>query len=214
MAGKVSSMTGKFASEQDEMSYAMGMNMAEYLKRNPLPVNPDVALEGIRDYLTGKPRLTPEEYVRNMQALQQRMQDAGRAEIKRLAAENLEAGKKFLAENAKKDGVSVTPTGLQYEVLKAASGDKPTAKDTVRVHYVGTLLNGQKFDSSVDRGEPAEFGVGQVISGWTEALQLMNVGSKYKLYIPAELAYGERGAGQSIPPNSTLVFEVELLAIV
>ena len=119
-----------------------------------------------------------------------------------------------MAENAKKAGVTVTASGLQYEVVTAGNGAKPSAEDVVRVHYVGTLLDGSKFDSSIDRGEPAEFGVGQVIAGWTEALQLMSVGSKYKLYIPSAIAYGAQGAGQAIPPNAALVFEVELLDIV
>ena len=129
------------------------------------------------------------------------------------AYENKKAGEEFLAENGKKDGVVTTESGLQYEVLKAGKGAKPTAADRVKVHYHGTLLDGTVFDSSVDRGEPTSFGVSQVIKGWTEALQLMPVGSKYKLYIPGNLAYGTRGSGAKIGPNQLLVFEVELLAI-
>ncbi|MDD4108580.1 MAG: FKBP-type peptidyl-prolyl cis-trans isomerase [Prolixibacteraceae bacterium] len=127
---------------------------------------------------------------------------------------NLEAGNSFLEENRKRDGVTVTGSGLQYEILKEGTGSKPTSEDQVRVHYHGTLLDGKVFDSSVDRGEPVVFGVTQVIPGWTEALQLMSEGSKWKIYLPSELAYGERGAGGDIGPNSTLIFEVELLEIV
>lgn len=125
-----------------------------------------------------------------------------------------EEGSKFLAENAKKEGVVTLPSGLQYKVITEGKGEKPTATQSVKCHYEGTLLNGQKFDSSYDRNEPATFGVNQVIKGWVEALQLMGVGSKWKLFIPSELAYGEQGAGQSIPPFSTLIFDVELLEIV
>nr|WP_194074855.1 FKBP-type peptidyl-prolyl cis-trans isomerase [Mariniphaga sediminis] len=127
---------------------------------------------------------------------------------------NLEEGNAFLEENKSREGVNTTASGLQYEVINEGTGAKPTAEDRVRVHYHGTLIDGTVFDSSVDRGEPAVFGVGQVIPGWTEALQLMSVGSKWKVYIPSDLGYGERGAGGDIGPNSTLVFEVELLEIV
>ena len=128
--------------------------------------------------------------------------------------EALEAGKAFLEENKKKEGVVVLPSGLQYKILTAGNGPKPKASDTVKCHYEGRLINGQVFDSSVRRGEPAEFPVGGVIQGWVEALQLMPVGSKWQLYIPSNLAYGTHGAGQSIGPNETLIFDVELLAIV
>ncbi len=146
--------------------------------------------------------------------LKQQMQEAARRQVEQAAAANALAEKNFMAENAKRPGVTVTASGLQYEVLRQGSGAKPAASSVVRVHYTGTLLDGTKFDSSVDRGEPAEFGVNQVIAGWTEALQLMPVGSKYKLYIPAAIAYGARGAGEAIPPNAALIFEVELLDIV
>lgn len=132
----------------------------------------------------------------------------------RKGQENLEAGNAFLESNKSKEGVTTTESGLQYEVITEGTGEKPTPADQVRVHYHGTLMDGTVFDSSVERGEPATFGVSQVISGWTEALQLMPVGSKWKLTIPSDLAYGERGAGANIGPNSVLVFEVELLEIV
>lgn len=132
----------------------------------------------------------------------------------REAQENLEAGNKFLEENGKREGVTTTESGLQYEVLTEGTGEKPAATDQVRVHYHGTLIDGTVFDSSVEKGEPVVFGVNRVIKGWSEALQLMPVGSKWKIYIPADLAYGERGAGDDIGPNAALVFEVELLEIV
>ena len=141
------------------------------------------------------------------------MQQAGQDQMKKMAEGNSKAGKEFLEANAKKDGVKVTASGLQYQVITEGTGVKPTAEDRVKVHYTGTLLDGTKFDSSVDRGEPAEFGVSQVIPGWTEGLQIMPAGSKYIFWIPSGLAYGERGAGQ-IPPYSTLVFDLELVSIV
>ena len=129
-------------------------------------------------------------------------------------AENMEKGKKFLEENGKKPGVVTLPSGLQYEVLKEGNGKKPKATDRVKCHYEGTLIDGTLFDSSIKRGEPAVFGVNQVIAGWVEALQLMSEGAKWRLFIPSELAYGANGAGEMIPPHSTLIFEVELIAVV
>ena len=207
-------MSEPFASQKDKMSYALGMNLGEYLTRNPVELNFDAAVNGLRDFIAGTPKLSREEYVSAMQLLQQQMQEAGRRQMEQAAAANALAEKNFMAQNARRPGVTVTASGLQYEVLKQGSGAKPSANSVVRVHYTGTLLDGTKFDSSVDRGEPAEFGVNQVIAGWTEALQLMPVGSKYKLYIPAAIAYGARGAGEAIPPNAALIFEVELLDIV
>ena len=204
----------QFKSELDKMSYAMGMNMGEYLTRTPIKIDLGLAQQGITDFIAETPMLAAEEYVAMMQLLQQKMQDAGRQQVEAMAAENAAAEQEFMAENAKKSGITVTGSGLQYEIIIAGDGETPAAEDVVRVHYVGTLLDGSKFDSSIDRGEPAEFGVNQVIAGWTEALQLMPVGSKYKLYIPSAIAYGAQGAGQAIPPNAALVFEVELLDIV
>lgn len=204
----------QFTSELDKMSYAMGMNMGEYLTRTPIKIDLALAQQGIADFIAKSPKLAAEEYVAMMQLLQQKMQDAGRQQVEAMAAENAAAEQEFMAENAKKSGITVTASGLQYEIIAAGDGETPAAEDVVRVHYVGTLLDGSKFDSSIDRGEPAEFGVNQVIAGWTEALQLMPVGSKYKLYIPSAIAYGAQGAGQAIPPNAALVFEVELLDIV
>lgn len=143
-----------------------------------------------------------------------KMNEQRAAESKKNSAEATQAGKDFLAKNAKREEVTVLESGLQYEVMKQGSGPKPTAASQIKCHYHGTLINGEVFDSSVERGEPATFGVGQVIKGWTEALQLMPVGSKWKLYIPSDLAYGDNGAGGKIGPGATLIFEVELLEIV
>ena len=153
------------------------------------------------------PSMSPQEANRVIQDYFSKQQDE-------MLSKNLEAGKAFLAENSKKENVISLPSGLQYEVLVEGSGAKPRATDKVRCHYHGTLLNGAVFDSSVQRGQPAEFGVNQVIKGWVEALQLMSVGSKWRLFIPSDLAYGQQGAGGSIEPNSTLIFDVELLEIV
>jgi FKBP-type peptidyl-prolyl cis-trans isomerase FklB len=156
-------------------------------------------------------RMIVQNYVQGKMAEQQQRQEAKSLEENGNVKTN---GEQFLAENAKKKGITVTPSGLQYEIMKKGNGPKPVATDKVKVHYHGTLIDGTVFDSSVERGDPAEFGVTQVIQGWVEALQLMPVGSKWKLYIPQELAYGGRAAGEKIKPFSALVFEVELIAIV
>ena len=169
----------------------------------------------IDDALAGRPsRMTDAEIQSALQGFSAKMQEKQAAESKAQAERNAAAGKAFLAENGRKPGVVTTASGLQYRVLKAGNGPKPAAGATVKVHYVGTLLDGTKFDSSYDRGEPMTFPLGGVIRGWTEALQLMPVGSKYKLWLPPELAYGPQGTpGGPIPPDATLVFEVELLGL-
>ena len=194
----------------------MGIGIGMQLKQmGATDMNVDDFAAAIKDVLAGNELKVP-----NHEA-QQIVQDYFMAQEKKLNEQRAaqgkiakEAGEKYLAENAKKDGVVTLPSGLQYQVFKQGTGDKPKATDKIRCHYHGTLINGTVFDSSVDRGEPIEFGVNQVIPGWTEALQLMNVGSKWRLFIPSHLAYGERGAGQAIEPNSTLIFDVELLDIV
>jgi FKBP-type peptidyl-prolyl cis-trans isomerase len=204
----------KLETSIDSVSYAIGVMVGSNNKKQleGAPGSKDMKLEvmaeAFRAASLGEETKISEEdagaLIRNY------FQQASQRE----AQENLEAGNKFLEENKAKDGVVTTESGLQYEVLTEGTGAKPQATDKVRVHYHGTLLDGTVFDSSVDRGKPAEFKVNQVIKGWTEALQLMPVGSKWKLYIPADLAYGERGAGGKIGPNSTLIFEVELLDII
>ena len=199
----------------DSASYAIGINTGANYRTNlkTLPggeSNIDDLIAGFIQAIKGDSaamKMTPETA---QQYLQTYFVEASAKE----AAQNKEAGEKFLAENKTKEGVITTESGLQYKVEKEGTGEKPTAADRVKVHYTGTLLDGTKFDSSVDRGEPAEFGVSQVIRGWTEGLQIMPAGSKYIFWIPSDLAYGERGAGQDIKPNSVLKFEVELLEVI
>lgn len=205
----------------DKVSYFIGTqiggNIANNFKQQGVEVDLDAFLEAVRHQFEGKPsKYKPEELQAAMEAFEQVMKGK-QAEMEKQAAAKAQevkaAGAKFLAENGKREGVKTTASGLQYEVVKQGDGPKPVPTDKVNVHYHGTLLNGKVFDSSVQRGEPITFGVQEVIKGWTEALQLMNVGSKYKLFIPAELAYGDNGAGPDIGPGETLVFEVELLKI-
>lgn len=193
----------------EKLSYALGMLFGNQLKdmgMKQLQAPADLA-QGLTDVLAGdKTAMTPGEAQRTVQEFIQKLQEeAGR--------EAREAGEKFLAENAKKEGITVTESGLQYQILTPALGQKPKATDTVRCHYEGRLITGEVFDSSYRRGEPASFGLQQVIKGWTEGLQLMAVGSKFRFFIPYTLAYGEQGAGGAIPPYAALVFDVELLGI-
>lgn len=193
----------------DKISYALGISLGANLKNNGFEsLNYEKLAQGMQDLMDEKSlQMSIQEAQTLINQYFQQVQEKAHAAT-------IEAGKSFLAENAKRAEVITTASGLQYEVLAEGSGAKPAASDRVQVHYHGTLLNGEVFDSSVSRGEPATFGVTQVISGWVEALQLMPVGSKWKLYIPSDLAYGAQGAGQSIGPHTTLIFEVELLAIV
>ena len=206
-------MSRNFKNDTEKMSYAMGLNVAEYVAHTPVDLVPELVLEGLRDALAGTPAIPSEEYASAMRMLHTRIQEASRDQAKKQAEKNIREEQDFLAANKQKSGVKETATGLQYEVIRNAEGQKPGRTSKVRVHYTGTLLNGQVFDSSVQRGEPAEFGLNQVIPGWTEGLQLMSEGAKYRFFIPARLAYGERGAPGAIPPNAALIFEVELLKI-
>ena len=200
--------------EQDKISYAIGMNMAKTLKRQSLDVEPDVVAKGLKDVLTGsKPLLSDDEAMATLTTLQNDMRAKQQEKAQQLGASNKKEGDDFLAANKSKEGVVTLPSGLQYKILKEGSGPKPSASDSVVCNYRGTLINGTEFDSSYKRGEPLTFRVSGVIKGWTEALQLMPVGSKWQLFIPSDLAYGQRGAGADIGPNATLIFEVELLSI-
>ncbi|WP_116367661.1 FKBP-type peptidyl-prolyl cis-trans isomerase [Parahaliea mediterranea] len=205
----------KLESTQQRLSYGIAYGLGKRMSADAVPLDVDAFTAGLRDAMEGKEgRMTNEEIQAEMQAYQQRMQAEAEAAQAAQAEANASASAAFLEENGARDGVVTTESGLQYEVLEAGDGEKPGADDVVDVNYRGTLIDGTEFDSSYKRGESVQFGVGQVISGWTEALQLMPVGSKWKLYIPAELAYGAGGAGGMIGPNAALVFEVELLDIV
>lgn len=193
--------------QKDKVSYSIGMQIGFNLSRQKVDVNPDLIVAGMKDAMAGKPQLNPEQVKEVMATFEKDMEQKQKA----LAEKNKAEGTKFLEENKKKEGVKTTASGLQYKVLKEGSGPQAKKTDTVTVNYRGTLISGTEFDSSYKRGQPATFPVGGVIPGWTEALQLMKVGSKYQLFIPSNLAYGERAVSPEIGANSTLIFEVELL---
>jgi FKBP-type peptidyl-prolyl cis-trans isomerase len=201
------------STQKDKVSYGIGVQVAKTLKAQGIDVNPDLVIKGLRDALSGQKLLMSDEDLSNtMTALQQEMTQKQSQERAKQADENKKAGDAFLADNAKKDGVVSLPSGLQYKIVKAADGKKPTDADTVTCNYRGTLIDGTEFDKS-QAGQPATFQVGMVIPGFKEALKLMPVGSTWQFFIPPQLAYGERGAGNVIGPNTTLVFEVELVSI-
>jgi FKBP-type peptidyl-prolyl cis-trans isomerase len=200
--------------DKEKASYALGLNIGRGLSKQPVELDSAAVARGLKDALSGtKPLLTDEEAAADLAQLQDQVKKAADAKLQALAAENQKTGEAFLAENKTKEGVVTLPSGLQYKVLTQGTGPKPTAADTVVCQYKGTLLDGTEFDSSYKRGQPATFAVGRIIKGWTEALQLMPVGSKWQIFIPPDLAYGDRGAGNVIPPNATLIFEVELVSI-
>ena len=199
---------------KNRISYTIGLNIGKDFATQEMDVDPDILIVGIKDAMAGKaPRLSEEEMVAEIQTFQQKMQEQQLAKVQVLADKNKAEGDAFLAENAEQEGVVVLESGLQYKVVEPGDGVSPTADSVVTVHYRGTLVDGTEFDSSYGRGEPATFPVGGVIPGWSEALPLMKVGAKWQLFVPAELAYGERGAGQAIGPNSVLIFDVELIKI-
>lgn len=200
--------------QQDKVSYSIGIDIGGSLKRQSIEINTDAFMKGIQDGLSGSEGLLSQEETRQvLEAFQNEMRAKAEAQARQVGEKNRREGEAFLSENKKKKGVVVLPSGLQYQVIQAGKGASPKSTDTVKTHYRGTLIDGTEFDSSHKRGEPVTFPVDGVIAGWTEALQLMKVGAKWKLYVPAALAYGERGAGPLIGPNATLIFEVELLGI-
>jgi len=203
--------------KKQKLSYSLGLNIGANLKSQGIDIDPQILARGIADVLAGtKPAMTEEEVRGSLQELQTSLQAKAaqhQQANKQKAIENKKAGDAFLSENAKKPGVVTLPSGLQYKILKAGNGPKPKATDTVVTQYRGTFIDGSEFDSSYKNNQPAVFPLDRVIKGWSEALQLMPVGSKWQLCVPAELAYGEQGQDEVIGPNQTLIFEVELLSI-
>jgi len=200
--------------QKEKVSYSIGVNIGKNMKMQGIDVDQEFLTQGLKDGLNNaKTTLSEKDMDATMKTFQQEMTTKMQAKQKVDGEKNKKEGEAFLAVNTKKDGVTTLPSGLQYKILKAGNGPKPTANQTVKCNYRGTLIDGTEFDSSYKRGEPAEFPVGGVIKGWTEALQLMPVGSKWQLFIPSGLAYGESGAGQMIGPNAVLIFDIELLSI-
>jgi FKBP-type peptidyl-prolyl cis-trans isomerase FklB len=200
--------------QKDKFSYSLGMKMGENLQKQSVPVDPAILARGLKDGLAGgKTLLTDDEAQAAIMEVQNDMRKKQQEKMQEVGAANKKEGTAFLAANKAKEGVVTLPSGLEYKILKAGAGPKPTASDTVVCNYRGTLINGTEFDASSKHGGPATFPVGGVIKGWTEALQLMPVGSKWQLFVPSDLAYGDRGAGGDIGPDATLIFDVELLSI-
>lgn len=199
---------------KDKDSYSIGYQFGTLIKSQGVDYDLEVLVAGIRDAFGGKkPQLNEEEMKTVLNDLQKKIWVARQRQLKEQAAKNLSEGKAFLDENSKKEGVKTLPSGLQYKIIREGTGASPKESDTVTVHYRGTLIEGTEFDNSFKRGNPETFQVNGVIPGWTEALQLMKEGAKWQIFVPSELAYGERGQGSRIPPNSTLIFEVELISI-
>jgi FKBP-type peptidyl-prolyl cis-trans isomerase FklB len=212
------STAAPLTTRKQKFSYALGMDIGSKvgasLKQQSVDIDPALVSQGLKDAMAGsKTRLTTEEAQTVLKEVQAEVNKQRQEKTAAAAAKNKTEGDAFLAANKSKEGVVTLPSGLQYKILTAGTGPKPAATDSVVCNYRGTLIDGKEFDSSYKRGQPATFGVGQVIKGWTEALQLMPVGSKWQLFVPSTLAYGERGAGAEIGPNATLIFEVELLSI-
>lgn len=208
-------MTCKLDNDAQKTSYALGMDIGASFRKLPIKIELECAIAGMQSVFNGeKPVIDREEFVALMQKFQQELRSVSEQHGKTVGEKNRKEQAEFLARNKAEEGIVTTDSGLQYQVIEPGTGDKPKADSVVRVHYTGRLLDENVFDSSVARNEPAEFPVNGVIAGWTEALQLMQVGSKYRLFIPADLAYGNRGAGELIGPDAMLIFDVELLDIV
>lgn len=200
--------------DKEKASYALGMNIGQNMRKDALDLDPGLVAQGLKDALSGsKTLMTEAEAEAAFAKLRGEVVAKKQAEMQQAGDANKKTGEQFLATNKGKDGIVTLPSGLQYKIIKEGTGPKPAATDTVVCNYRGTLIDGTEFDSSYKRGQPETFGVSQVIKGWTEALQLMPVGSKWQLFIPPDLAYGPKGAGNVIGPNSTLIFDVELLEI-
>jgi FKBP-type peptidyl-prolyl cis-trans isomerase len=200
--------------QKQKASYAIGLNIGKGLHRDGVDIDPNILFRGVKDAVSGaKPLMTDDEMKATMMALQNDLRQKHEAMMQQAGESNKKEGEAFLAANKSKPGVVTLPSGLQYKILQEGTGPKPSPTDTVVCNYRGTLINNTEFDSSYKRGQPATFQLGHVIKGWTEALQLMPVGSKWQLFIPSDLAYGPRGQGADIGPNATLIFEVELVSI-
>jgi FKBP-type peptidyl-prolyl cis-trans isomerase FklB len=213
-AGQAPAQAPVFKTQKEKVSYAIGMEMGKGVKVQGIEVDPVIMMQGLKDALSGgKPQMSEEELRQVMTALQQEIRQKQMQAQQAAATENKTKGDAFLAENAKKDGVVALADGLQYKILTAGQGKKPAESDTVLCNYKGTFLDGTEFDSSAKAGKPVPFEVKNVIPGFREVLQLMPVGSKWQVFVPSNLAYGERGAGGVIGPNATLIFEVELVSI-
>jgi len=213
-SGKPQTPASAEATVADQYSYAIGLEMGTSFRSSETPLNVENVLAGLQDGLSGgEPKFAPETCFKAMQQLQSMMRDKAMAQQKTAGSKNRQLGEAFLAKNKAAEGVQVTKSGLQYKVITPGTGVTPARSDTVRCNYRGTLIDGTEFDASAKHGGPATFPVGQVIAGWTEALQMMKVGGKWELFIPADLAYGDDQRGPIITPGSTLVFEIELLGI-
>jgi FKBP-type peptidyl-prolyl cis-trans isomerase FklB len=215
LAGAASAQDApELKSPKEKLSYALGMNLGNQFKTQSIEINPDVFVQGLKDTMSGgKALMTEEQAIAAISELQKELAQKQQVQMTAIAEKNKAEGQAFLTKNKTAESVVTLPSGLQYKIMKAGEGKKPVLDDTVVCNYRGTLINGMEFDSSYKRNEPATFPLKGIIKGWTEALQLMPVGSKWQIFVPSELAYGERGAGGSIPPNATLIFEVELLSI-
>lgn len=200
--------------KKDKVSYAIGLDVGNAMKKQSIDIDTDIFVKGFKDALSGGKKLMTDDEIREtMTAFSREMADKQKETMNKLAEKNKQEGDAFLAENKKKDGVKTLPSGLQYKVVTEGTGKTPKAGDTVTVNYRGTLIDGTEFDSSFKRGQPATFPVNGVIKGWTEALQLMKEGTKWQVFIPSDLAYGDKGAGGMIGPNAVLIFDVELISI-
>ena len=200
--------------QKDKVSYVIGMEIGNNFKKQSIDIDPEILARGIKDALSGrKPLVTEQDAKETMAAFQKEMMAKHAETMKGVGEKNRKEGEAFLVENKKKEGVKTLPSGLQYKVVKVGTGKKPKSADTVTVNYRGTLIDGTEFDSSYKRGQPATFPVSGVIPGWTEALQLMEEGAKWQVIVPSKLGYGERGAGPTIGPNATLIFEIELISV-
>ena len=215
LASQVSAQENQtLKSQKEKISYIIGMDMGNNFKKQSIDIDPDILSRGIKDVLAGaKPQVSEQEAREIMASFEKERRAKQEEERKAVGEKNKVEGEKFLAENKSKEGVITLPSGLQYKVITPGKGKKPQLADIVVAHYRGTLIDGTEFDSSYRRGQPTTFPVSMVIRGWTEALQLMEEGAKWQLFIPPNLAYGERGAGQVIGPNAVLIFEIELISI-